>query len=380
MQRRNFLKIVGGGVVLAAVGAGAFLTTRTPEKALAPWKMAGDKQYDDPRLNALSYAILSPNPHNRQPWIVELIGNDALTLRFDTDKQLPETDPFDRQLTIGLGCFVELMTMAAGASGYAVDLDLFPEGMDGTGLDKRIVAHARFSKDDSVKADPLWAHVMERRSNKQPFDTERPVEEEKLRAILASSKNGNRLGGTVDVSQITAWRKLTEEAMMIELATPRTYRESVELFRIGKAEVEANPDGIDFSGALFDTMAMTGLFTRETALDTQSTAYAAGIDAVMSNIRTANGYVWMVSEGNTRIDQIKAGGDWLRANLAATSVGLGFHPLSQPLQEYPEMAEIYETVHKQLAPQGGTVQMLVRIGYAPVSALSPRWPLDAKLV
>ncbi len=379
MKRRNFLKIAGGGIVLAAAGAGAFLTTRTPDKALAPWNMAGGQQYSDPRLHALSYAILAPNPHNRQPWIVELIGNDALNLRFDRDKQLEETDPFDRQLTIGLGCFLELMTMAAAASGYVVDLDLFPEGTDEQGLDERIVAHARFRKDSSAKPDPLFAQVMERRSNKQPFETERAVELEKLKTILASARY-NRLGGTVDAGEIKAWRALTEEAMMIELVTPRTYKESVDLFRIGKAEVEANPDGISFSGPMFETMAATGLFTREAALDTQSLAYKGGIDAVMDNIRTANGYVWMVSEGNTRIDQIKAGGDWLRANLAATSVGLGFHPLSQSLQEYPEMAEIYETVHKQLAPLGGTVQMLARIGYAPAMAPSPRWPLEAKLV
>ena len=31
----------------------------------------------------------------------------------------------------------------------------------------------------------------------------------------------------------------------IEIETPRTYKESVDLFRIGRAEVDANPDGID---------------------------------------------------------------------------------------------------------------------------------------
>ncbi len=379
MNRRNFLKIAGGGIVLAAGGAAAFLTTRTPERALAPWDNAGGAQYVDPRLNALSYAILAPNPHNRQPWIIELVGNDALKLLFDTDKQLPETDPLDRQLTIGLGCFLELMQMAANASGYSVELDLFPEGMDEAGLDKRAFAHARFRKDNTVKADPLWNYVMARRSNKNPYDTARAVEQAKLDSILAVAKN-NRLGGTVKAEEIKDWRGLTEDAMMIELTTPRTYEESVNLFRIGKQEVETNPDGITFFGPLYDTLALTGLFSRKAALDRQSTTYTQGIDVVMENIRTANGYVWMVSQGNSRIDQIRAGADWLRANLAATRAGLGFHPLSQSLQEYPEMQEIYETVHKQLAPDGGTVQMLARIGYAPAMGRSPRWPVEAKVV
>ena len=115
MQRRKFLMLAGGGVVVAAAGAGAFAATRRPSDALAPWAAAGG--YSDPRMHALSYAILAPNPHNRQPWIVALEGEDTVVLRFDLDKQLPHTDPLDRQLTIGLGCFLELMTMAANANG-----------------------------------------------------------------------------------------------------------------------------------------------------------------------------------------------------------------------------------------------------------------------
>ncbi|MEO1612027.1 MAG: twin-arginine translocation signal domain-containing protein, partial [Pseudomonadota bacterium] len=99
-SRRNFLKILGGGVVLAAGGAGAFYGTRTPAKALAPWEAAGG--YDEPRMRALSYAILAPNPHNRQPWMVDLSVADQVTIWRDKAKNLPETDPFDRQLTIGM--------------------------------------------------------------------------------------------------------------------------------------------------------------------------------------------------------------------------------------------------------------------------------------
>lgn len=91
------------------------------------------------------------------------------------------------------------------------------------------------------------------------------------------------------------------------------------------------------------------------------------------------GHLWMVTDGNARSDQIMAGADWLRVNLACTAEGLAFQPLSQALQEYPEMAELYATTHQLLAPDGGTVQMLARIGYGPEVPVSPRWPIDAKL-
>jgi len=101
---------------------------------------------------------------------------------------------------------------------------------------------------------------------------------------------------------------------------------------------------------------------------------------VMANADTAMGHLWQVTPGNTRADQIAAGRDWLRLNLAATGLGLGMQPLSQGLQEYPEMADIYSDLHARLAPGGGTVQMLARIGYGPQVGQSPRWPIESKIV
>ncbi len=43
------------------------------------------------------------------------------------------------------------------------------------------------------------------------------------------------------------------------------------------------------------------------------------------------------------------------------------------------MAEVRAEAHRMLAPEGGTVQMLGRVGYGPEVARTPRWPLEAKL-
>lgn len=375
MNRRNFLRLTGGGVVLAAAGGGLFAATRTPKDALAPWGLVGG--YGDPRKNALSHAILAPNPHNRQPWMIRLDGDDGLTLFFDTDKQLPHTDPFDRQLTIGLGCFLELMRMAANADGYEVDVTLFPEGEDEGGLDTRPIAKATFTQAVAV-LDPLFEHVLNRRSNKEPYDTTRAVPADALARIVQVARQSG-IGGSIKTDDIAYWRALTTKALQLEIETPRTYQESVDLFRIGKAEINANPDGIDFSGVLFESLALAGVMTRESLLDTTSTGYQEGLKAVLANTETAMGHVWMVTQGNTRSDQIAAGSDWLRVNLACTAEGLGFQPLSQALQEYPEMTQIYRETHQRLAQGGGTVQMLARIGYGPDIAASPRWPIEAKI-
>ena len=60
-------------------------------------------------------------------------------------------------------------------------------------------------------------------------------------------------------------------------------------------------------------------------------------------------------------------------------MGLSLHPVSQALQEYPEMAAHYAQAHELLAQEGHTVQMLGRVGYGPDIPRTPRWPLEAKL-
>ena len=376
LSRRKTLALVGGGVILAATAGLGAIASRQPRTAGLPWGQAG--QGEDARHRALSYALLAPNPHNRQPWLVDLREPGVVTLHVDTARLLPFTDPYSRQITIGLGCFLELMRMAASHDGHRVTITPFPEGYDDRALDARPVARAVFAADASVVPDPLFAHVPDRRSNKEPYDMTRPLPADTLARLGVST--AATFGGTIDPAEVAEWRSFTREALRIEIETPHTYKESVDLFRIGRNEVDANPDGIDFTGPMFEVMGATGLFSREAAMDTGSQVFRAGIDAVFANADSALGHVWLVTEANSRPDQIATGADWLRVNLAATAAGIAFQPLSQALQEYPEMALLYRDLHDRLAPQGGTVQMLARIGYGPEVPPSPRWPLEAKIM
>jgi len=377
LSRRKSIAIIGGGVVFAAASGTALAVTKRPQTAFAPWDSAGD--YDDPRMRALSYALLAPNPHNRQPWLVDLSEPDRVVLYADTEKLLPHTDPFNRQITIGLGCFLEVMRLAALEGGQDVAFDLFPEGSDPAALDARPVAVCRFAPTTAAK-DPLFQQVPVRRTLKEPYDTERRVPRDALKRVAGAAIHGSKIGVTDNADEVAAMCDLSAEAFLIEFRTERTYNESVDLFRIGHKEVDANPDGIDLSGPIFETLRLTGLFTRENAMDRDSMSYKSGESMVLANVSTAVAHLWQVTPGNSREEQIRAGQDWVRINLATTAEGVGLQPLSQGLQEYPEMAAIYESLHETLAPEGGTVQMWCRLGYGPDVSASPRWPLEAKLL
>ncbi|MEM1317029.1 MAG: twin-arginine translocation pathway signal protein [Pseudomonadota bacterium] len=377
MKRRQFLAVIGGGVVLAA-GAATMRVTRSAAEAAAPWKAAGS-EYEEVRRKALSYAILAPNPHNMQPWKVDLSVPDTVILYPDTTRLLPHTDPSNRQITVGLGCFLELMVMAAAEDGVLVDLDVFPQGSDSDALDERPVAVARFVKDASVTPDPLFTHVLQRRSNKEAYDLGREVSSDTLTRI-AQAARVNRIGWTNTMNEVEDIRALTQQASTIEMETPHTHKESVDVFRIGAKEVIANPDGIDLSGPMMEALSAVGMLRRDDMMHPGQTGFEQGREAVLGPLRTGMAYMWMVSPANDRASQIAAGRDWVRVNLACTREGVDMQPNSQALQEYPEMAALYAKVHEMWADDGGTVQMLLRLGYGETVLASPRWPLEAKLI
>lgn len=364
ISRRKALGIIGGGTILAATAGGTlFATTRTPTKALAPWSEAGG--YEEPRRRALSYAILAPNPHNRQPWQVDISTPDTVVLYRDKTRDLPHTDPHSRQLTIGLGCFLELMTIAASQTGHAVDLEVFPEGEDGP------VARARFT--EGADPDPLFNHVLMRRSCKEPF------EDKAVPAAMA-----DQLAPFADIitdpKRVAALRDLTLDAWKLEAFTPRTMKESVDLMRFGKSQINANPDGIDLGGAFLESLMIIGVLGREAQLDQHSTGFKEGIRIYEEMLTATPAYAVLTTSSNTRLDQIEAGRRWLRLNLMTTRLGLSLHPVSQALQEFPEMAPHYARAHEMLAKPGETVQMLGRLGYGPTVDRSPRWPLETRIV
>ena len=382
-SRRNFIRIIGSSaVILAAASAGVtgFALTRTPESALKPWKTVGNAGYSDPRMRALSYAILAPNPHNRQPWMVDLKVEDEVNLYCDLDRLLPETDPFSRQITIGLGCFLELLNIAASQDGFNIDIQPFPEGFSNEQLDKRPIARVRFTKAKTVKGDPLFAQIPHRRSNKKPFDITRKIPVNILDQLISADTSNVSTKVRNDDVFIHQMRSLTWRAMKTEIMTPHTMQESIDLMRIGKTEINATPDGIGLSGAFLEGLSVTGILTRETMADQNSSAFATGLNMFDEILNSAMAYLWISTPENSRIDQINVGRSYVRLNLKATELGLAFHPISQALQEYPEMSALYDELHQTVQAEGKRVQMLVRLGYGKTLDPSPRWPLDTKVI
>lgn len=377
VSRRKLL-VAGGATALVTLAGGyGILSYPSLTRASQPWKQAG-LGFDDPRLNALSYAILAPNPHNRQPWQFALVGEDAIDVTCDLDRRLPATDPFDRQITIGFGCMLETLSLAAARAGFRAEIDPFPDGEGQPRLDQGRVAQVRLVP-GGEKADPLAASILERRSTKEPF-AERDVAEADLRALSAILSEGVRFGFTGDDAERAAIADNAWRGWVIEQETDATRRESIDVMRIGNDAVVEQPDGIDLGGTFMSAAHAAGIVTHETLDTPGSLASQSGYDMYSAMVEATPRWAWLATEGNSRFEQLEAGRSWVRVNLAAQARGLAVHPWSQTLQEFPEMAALYTELHKLVAPGGGTVQMLARVGYGPPVPASPRWPLEAKLI
>lgn len=374
LSRRSII-LGAGGVGLALVGGGAaWRVMRTPTTAIAPWTI-DPRRPADARLDALRYAILAPNPHNRQPWLIELIGSDRVLLRCDLDKRLPETDPFDRQITIGFGTFIEVARIAAAERGYAIDVTPFPAGEAQPHLNQNPVAQLVFRKDARVARDPLFGAITHRHTNRALYQ---PIPPPPAQLQVVAREN---VVTSADAALLAQIRPLAVRAMTIETVTRRTFMESVNLMRIGVDEMNANPDGLPIGGPAVEALHAAGMLNRELIADPSTDAFKMGLKQVQDSVGSIPALIWITTAGNSRAEQLDAGRRYVRAQLRATTLGLSMHPLSQALQEYPEMTADFARVHRLLGATGSErVQMLARTGTAPPALPAPRWPLDKHLV
>jgi len=378
-SRRGILKLIGGGVVLAAAGAGTFTALNQPSRAARQaWRDAG--QETEFRRRFLSYALLAPNPHNRQPWLVRLEGDTALILYCDLDRLLPETDPFERQILLGHGTFLELLRLAAAEEGYAAEITPFPEGAaDVTGrLDARPVAHVRFVP-EAAQPDRLFVHVLARHTNRE-VNAARDVEPEKLAALVAAgSAYGTMAEACGNDARAERLRDITWRGHERESLTAHTMQESIDLMRIGPGEVARHRDGLSFEGPVIGLGKLAGAFTREALEDPGSDVFKQGLEMFREKAASARAFVWLANDGTTRESQLAAGRAYMRLTLEAARQGLAIHPWSQTLQEYPEMAALFDEVH-DLIGNGQRLQMLVRAGYAKAVIAAPRRGLSEHLM
>jgi hypothetical protein len=381
-SRRRFIRLLGGGMVLAAGVAVTGCSTAMPDAAVRPWQNADAES--DPRRFMLAHALLAPNPHNRQPWIADLTEPGRIHLVCDGTRLLPETDPFGRQVLVGCGAFVELAVIAAARRGLAVSVVNFPSGVPAPSeLPKGVrVATLTLGAPGSATADPLFDQIVRRRTNKTAYANDRPLPVALTAAWADTARAfGLRAGFVAGDAAMAPIRRITRESYEIECLTPRTWLESARLMRIGPDQIATHRDGISINAAMPRLMYAVGIFDPMEVPERGASSLQRVMDR-WAPIETGSGYLWLAGGDNARTTQLNSGRAYVRQQLQATAAGVDMHPLSQALQEFPEMRSSYQALHRELGvdPASGPVQMMARAGYALAPAgPSPRRDLASML-
>lgn len=384
MQRRKFMRLTGGGVVIAATAGLAGCSQDFPAEALKAWQGPSAQDTADVRRWALAHALLAPNSHNRQPWLADLREAQAITLYVDRERTLPMTDPWFRQIVVSQGTFLELLVMALKERGIDPQVQLFPQGEPGEKtLDDKPVARLTWTPGASAPApDPLFAQVFKRHTAKVDYDTAHAVAPDTLAQLGAVVGPQVKFGATVQAQQVQELRRICWESAKVEISTPRTMLESLRLSRVGPAQIAQHRDGISIMSPMARLADAIGQFDRDNAPAPDSSAFKIAAKRFEGHSMSAMGFVWLSTDqaaaraaGRIRASQVQAGRDYIRLQLKATELGLQVHPMSQANQEFEEMRPWYNQLHQMLLGKPASeavVQMFCRVGYCAAQQRSPR--------
>ncbi len=384
MKRRQFIKIAGLTAGLTGLSSSLMGCSSAPSIELIG---RDNKQLnqDDIRLKVIAYAMLSPNPHNKQPWRIVMTGPKSFYLYVDMFRLLPATDPYHRQIHLGQGTFLESLSIAAHEFDHDADIQYFPEGMYGP---EEIVEKpvARITLLDSTRKNQsrFFDSLMRRQSIKTPYDNYQLTPKELKYIETLYNYDDFPLTFSSHPDTVQTIRRTLIEAMKIEDQGSDRVHETVSMFRFNDEELLKYQDGfgVVHSGitGIKKIVVEHVLLNRDKVEKDPGDFGKKAIELTEEQANSASSFGWMTSATNTRLDQVKAGRAYCKTHLILTQMGLAMHPMSQVLQEYADMLPLQKRFLEQLnVPKGHTMQMIFRVGHAESTAYTPRRQVQSLL-
>lgn len=365
-------------IILACIGALLIAVIATlslasgvfqPQKYMEPWRKDYALQYDDPRVQLAAHGLLAANGHNMQPWNIVLDEDDpnAFYLYVDTDRLTNEVDPLARQMMITQGTFLEYVKIAGDELGYPAAIELFPEGEYdeqnlADSMEEKPVAKIELTK-ENPHVNPLYGYMFLPDTNRAAYGPE---------ALTQAQIDQLEMINTEDTMAVQIFQdnedmeKLGGYAMAgarIESGISRIMAESE--FRANERQKNKYRYGYSVEGqgtAGIMRHIMQGMVTLFPNMNGEEASAQMFIQSTQTSVDNTPAYAMIITDDNSRENQVLSGMLYSRLVLTAHQNGLVMQPLSQVLEEYPEMEAQYQSIHSEYARDGGTIQMLVRLG------------------
>ncbi|MFF3171959.1 Acg family FMN-binding oxidoreductase [Streptomyces sp. NPDC057900] len=309
-------------------------------------------------------AVTAPSMHNSQPWkFVLSTSTGVLAVYGDPVRTMPVGDPDNRGLHLGCGAALFNLRVAAARRGWTALPRLLPHSSDSWHLADVVLQEAG-SPERELSA--LYPAVRQRHTSRFPFSDEQiPT------AILDGLSAAAQLEGCTLVVPGTwhteAVMELVHDSELFESASTSMREEIAAWTRTGRAGEGPDTEGIP--GDAFGPRQF-GVSAPVRDFDTLRVQRARA-EAVFEK-QPQIALLGTVNDGS--VDWLRAGQALQRVLLRATLDGLATSLMSQPL-EWPEL----RSFARDPSSATGFIHMLLRLGYGPPGAATPRRPVDEVL-
>ncbi len=362
----SFILLLLAGFISLFVISGIFL----PASYLKPWSKTYQDRFNDPRLKLAACGLLAANGHNMQPWKIKLDEKDpsVFYLYADSSRVTKEVDPYARQMMVSQGTFLEYVKVAGDELGTPVTIDLFPEGSYDEkdlykSMDKYPVAKLTLTQSAPVKTE-LYDNIFLPDTNRGDYQDKALSQNETTALAYTKEFEGITARVFQNAPDMEALGNYAIKSAEIEANVSRVMKETEVIFRPNeylknKYRYGFSVEGQGTSGLMKHIL--QGIVTIFPSMNSGKAQTDSFISSTKKSVANTPSYLLLISKDNSRTSQVESGMAYSYCILKAHNMGLVMQPLSQSLEEYDEMKDVYKDIQEQYG-EGGTVQMLMRLG------------------
>ncbi len=337
------------------------------DPATAPWRIdyhACPKPLPDRLRFLISYAILAPSTLNIQPWHFRT-GESHIDILADRSRALPVIDPHDRELTISCAAAAFNIAIAARYFNHETVIEVLPEPKLPELIARvHIAGDRQHDRDDKA----LFSAITRRRTTRLPFKRDEIDRVLIQKLDSAVSEEGAWLHIVHDRRARHAVADLISEGDRAQHHDKCFRRELAAWVHPNRSR---SRDGLPGSAlGLSDlTSTLAPIMIRTFPMANKAAAHDADLvehSPILAIIGT---------ETDTPRDWVHAGLALEHVLLLCTSTGLTSSFLNQPI----EVDELRPRLAKLLGRHDHP-QILLRLGFGPDVAPTPRRPVEEVIV